>query len=239
MRERDDTQAADPGRLIAVLVPVLGRPGNAAPLHESLRGTSTARLVFVCSPGDRRQIAACRAIRDRRVQVEVAAWAAGPGDYARKINLGVKATEEPWLLQAGDDIRFHPGWAEEALRVAAASGARVIGTNDLGNPRTIRGRHSTHSLVARAYVEERGTLDAAGLMLHEGYEHNYVDDELVWTAQRRGEYAPAPGCRIEHLHPSWGKAAGDATYDRGRDGFDRDRRRWTVRQQQWRRGRRG
>jgi hypothetical protein len=46
------------------------------------------------------------------------------------------------------------------------------------------GRHSTHSLVTRDYVERFGTIDEAGVVLHEGYPHEFVDDEFVQTAMQ-------------------------------------------------------
>lgn len=149
------------------------------------------------------------------------------GDYARKINAGVRATDEPWVFQGADDLTFRPGWQEETLRVAAEQNARVIGTQDRCNPRVISGRHSTHSLVARSYVQEIGTGDEPGKLLHEGYWHGFVDDELVWLARRHREYAFAPNAIVEHHHPYRRDEAVplDATYERALDPkrFARDR----------------
>ncbi len=222
-----------------MLAPVLGRPERAGPLHDSLRSTSTARLVFLCSPGDRKEIAACRKVarRDSSCDVIVVGWEPGPGDYARKVNEGVRMTVEPWLMNAADDLLFHPGWDREALRVADANGRRVIGTNDLCNPRVIRGRHSTHSLVHRTYIDEVGTVDRQGVMLHEGYRHNFCDDELVQTAIFRREFVMATRSHVQHLHPNCGQADDDDTYRLGMEGFRQDRQLARQRRSLWRRRR--
>lgn len=153
------------------------------------------------------------------------------GDYARKINHGVRAVSADWYFQGADDLVFHPGWLSAALRAAETNGARVIGTQDLCNPRTRGGRHSTHSLVARSYVEEVGTGDEPGKMLHEGYEHGFVDDELVYVAMRRREFAFARDAIVEHLHPTRAKAEMDSTYEKALDprSHARDRALWRQR----------
>ena len=66
--------------------------------------------------------------------------------------------------------------------------------------------------MAREYVD-RGTIDEPGKLLHEGYPHEYVDDEFVQTAKKRGAWAFAEASIVEHLHPSWGKAPRDKLYD--------------------------
>jgi hypothetical protein len=82
------------------------------------------------------------------------------------------------------------------------------------------GRHATHSLVHADY-RECGTLDEPWKLLHEGYWHNFVDDELVGTAMLRGTFAMAGDAHVEHLHPNWRKAADDETYRRGMASFHR------------------
>jgi hypothetical protein len=49
-------------------------------------------------------------------------------------------------------------------------------------------------------------------VLFEGYPHEYVDDEFVGTARKRGAWAFAADSHVEHLHPSWGKAPMDPMY---------------------------
>ena len=139
-------------------------------------------------------------------------WNPASGDYARKINWGFTQTKAEWVFQGADDVIFHPGWDMEALR-AAQGGKRVIGTNDLHNPSVKRGKHSTHSLIARSYVEERpATVDESDPVMWEGYDHQYVDLELIEVAKRRNEFVFAQNAIVEHFHPHWGNATTDPTY---------------------------
>lgn len=195
---------------VAVLVPMLGRPHTVAAVRDSLHtSTDAGRCVWICSDGDTDVIDAATATGD---QVEVVPPRAR-GDYAAKINHGYRVTDEPWLFTGACDIRFHPGWWEACQRVAK-SGAQVIGTNDLGNAHTASGALSTHTLIARSYVDVWGTVDQPRTVMHEGYWHEFVDNELVETAQSRGLYGHAADAVVEHLHPLWGKAASDGMYDR-------------------------
>jgi hypothetical protein len=205
---------------VAVLVPVLNRPDHAAPFMRSLRAsTGLATVYAIYEEGD-------EATRD--------AWSAagaqiidsgGGHTFAEKVNTGYDLTSEPWLFIVGDDVRFHPGWLDHAEHVATTTGRSVIGTNDLGNPRTMSGEHGTHLLIARSYVDERGaSWDGPKVVCHEGYRHWYVDDEIVTAAKQRGEWAPALGSVVEHLHPIWGKAANDAVYTLGQEAQKGDER---------------
>lgn len=197
----------------AILVPVLRRPHRVAPLLESIEAATPEphRVLFVASPEDEVEL---RALEQAGADRLVTTWPGGTrGDYARKINAGYQATEEPLLFLAADDLHFHPGWLERACERLGDPAVGVVGTNDLGNPRVLAGKTATHSLVTRAYIDERGTVDEQGKVLHEGYPHEYVDTEFVETAKRRGAWAFAADSIVEHLHPHWGKAPTDELYD--------------------------
>jgi hypothetical protein len=155
-----------------------------------------------------------------------------PGDYAKKINIGVATTTEEWIFLAADDLKFWPGWADEAIRVARESNAQVIGTNDLGNAQVKRGIHSTHTLVHRSYVE-RGTVDDPSRLLHEGYHHNWVDAEFIETAKVRGQFVHASRSIVEHLHPHWRKSEIDETYKLGLSRYEQDRQLFRQRERLW------
>jgi hypothetical protein len=225
--------------VIAVLVPVLDRPDRAGPLVESILASSTLvdEIVFLCSPDD---VAQQRAAARTVARVVVVPFDLAGGDYARKINHGVTVTKSPWLLQAGDDLRFHPGWDTAALAKDTGPHVGVIGTNDLGNPLVRQGRHSTHSLIRRTYIEELGTIDEPGKALHEGYWHCWVDNELVETAKHRRAYYAAGRSVVEHLHHIWPDGQGgrkgtdDATYRRGQKQYGLDARLFKRRRPLWR-----
>lgn len=200
--------------IIAVLVPVLGRPARVRPLVESFTAATSpqdARLYFVAQRSDTDELEAIAAIGYDPILVDDV-----DRSWARKINRGFTRTTESWLLLGADDLSFHAGWVDP-VRDLLRTHAGVIGTNDLGNPHTISGATSTHPLVRRLYADICGTVDEVGKILHEGYDHNYPDTELARTAMARGMWVHRADCVIEHMHPAWGKAQDDATYRRGQE----------------------
>jgi glycosyltransferase involved in cell wall biosynthesis len=217
---------------ISVLVPVLGRPANAAKVAASLEAASGFRheLLFICTEGDSKQIEACRATERGVLEV---AWPP-ERDYGRKMNAGYRLAQCDWLLLGSDDITFEPGWDAELLRVAAETGKRVVGSNDKANRTVQQGVFSTHTLVARSYVEDLGgCLEGPGHLVSEAYDHNFVDRELAALAQARGEWAFAPNAVIRHHHPAFGGAQQDATYEKGRNTFFGDQMLFWERAEQW------
>jgi hypothetical protein len=217
--------------MIDILVPVRGRPQNAQPLVDSIDGVTIVPhlTIFLCSRDDDEQIEACKATGKIVQLID-----GGDHEYARKINAGVclDYSDNPWVFLGADDLRFYPGWDRTALKVAAATGRPVIGTNDLGNATVMKGLHATHSLVARSYAE-RGTVDEPGKLLHEGYHHNYCDTEFVETAKSRNAFAFAAQSHVEHLHPFWKKGEDDEVYRLGRARYHLDGKTFRQRRRLW------
>lgn len=208
---------------VTILIPVLNRPQRVAPLVESIRSAQRkhkCHTVFIATQGDRAEILAIESVLDENVSLKIVRRS--QEGYARKMNLGFDAATSEWVFLAADDLLFHAGWADEAIRVGEQTGLCVVGTNDLGNSRTVRGIHSTHTLVNRGY-RECGSVDDPVRILHEGYHHNFVDDEFIQTAMWRDTYVHAPKALVEHLHPHWGKGQDDDTYRRGQRDFSADR----------------
>lgn len=192
---------------VDVIVPVLHRPQNIAPLMESLKATApSATAWFVCEPDDLivwAEVERCGG----RVLVH-------PGSFASKVNYAYGKTDAEWMLLVGDDVVFHPGWLDEAI--TAAGSACVVGTNDLGNPRVMRGEHATHPMIRRDYVAQSGaSFDGPGVVCHEGYRHCFVDDEIVLKAKHDGVWTSAVRSIVEHRHPYWGKSKTDDVYKLG------------------------
>lgn len=216
------------GSDLVILVPMLGRAHRIAPLLASIQAaTPDAYTLFLVTPNDaavRRELARhrahCLSVERRPV-----------GDYARKINTGYRATSGAYIFTGADDLHFHPGWYEAAM-AAMGPGIGVVGTNDLGSPRVMAGEHSTHSLVARWYAD-LGTIDEPRKIYCEQYVHEYVDDELVGTAKKRGAWAFASDARVEHLHPNWGKASSDRMYDAQRSRMRAGRAVFNKRRSMW------
>lgn len=217
---------------ILIAVPVLNRPERAREVAVAVEEATTIpyTLLFLCTPGDRAEIASCERTG---ASVEVVSWQSGQGDYARKINHAVRVSSEPWILMGADDLCFCPDWAENAIACGEQTGAGVVGTQDWGNSRVINGEHSTHPVVRRSYIEQYGTIDQAGLMLHEGYHHNFCDDELVNTAKHRGLWTFCQASEVPHLHPDWGLGRNDDTYRKGRSSFNQDAQLYREREHLW------
>lgn len=217
--------------MIVIVIPVLRRPHRVEPLVESIESATPEahRTLFVCTPGDDNEL---DAVKDAGQEWIETSEPFPFGDYARKINLAYRASWEPLIFTGADDLQFHEGWFEKAYE-KLQPGIGVVGTNDLTNRRT-RFAHSTHSLVTRDYIDRYGTIDESHKVLHEGYPHEFVDDEFVQTAQHRGAYVHADDCYVEHLHPMGGKAPMDDLYAQqatrmkvGRRIFEERRRLWT------------
>lgn len=199
---------------IVVIVPVLRRPHRVAPLVADLNATTDrARVMFVVTRDDRPEVKAVRALCKTVANASYLMVGTNRvGDYARKINLAYTRTTEPLMLLAADDLHFHPGWLEAAEQVLTDPAVGVVGTQDLGNRRVKQGLHATHSVVRRTYIDEFGTIDEPGKVLHEGYPHEFVDDEFIGTAIHRGVFAFSHDCIVEHMHPAWGKGPMDNLY---------------------------
>lgn len=221
-----DRQPMPADDAVAVLVPVLSRPQNVAPLVESFNATNdgAANLYFVVDADDDAEIAA---IKDAGASFLVSDR--GPS-FAQKINSGFEQTTEPWVFLCGDDVRFHDGWVVAARNLSDRFD--VIGTNDHptgdGNPRVKAGAHSDHLFVRRSYVDTHGgSLD--GKVLHEGYRHFFCDVELVELAKARKVWSPCIDSLVEHMHPDLGKADVDDVYQQGWSQRDHDEKVWRKR----------
>lgn len=244
---------------VAILVPMWGRTERIEQLLASIeRNTRVAHTVWFIACSDDEEVLtyfsapAFVAVElsvisdgfgitfapDSGVRLVVTSeWPSGiPGDYARKINLGYRVTDEPFLFTGAIDLCFRQGWWEQAMRkmnYVYDPPIGVVGTNDLTNRRTMTGNHSTHSLVRRSYIDECGTIDEPGKVLHEGYWHEFVDDEFVRTAQYRRRYVHAVSSVVEHLHPMGNKCATDDIYDMHPTRMEQGRNLFMERQHLW------
>lgn len=199
---------------IDILIPVLGRPQNVAAVLSSITTVTTHahRVFFIASKGDDAEIAA---LRKAKANVLIYPHEPGRGDFAKKINWAFPQTDAPWVFQGADDLKFHPGWDVHALHLGEQRAVGVVGTNDLGNKLVMRGGHSTHTFIRRAYIERYGgTFDDTGLVFCELYDHQFCDNELVQTAIRRGQWAFCKRSIVEHMHPVWKKSEMDETYEK-------------------------
>jgi glycosyltransferase involved in cell wall biosynthesis len=200
---------------VAVIVPVMRRPQNAAPFMRSLVLTTEQATVYAIADGD--DIDTANAWREAGAIVITSTGTS----FAIKVNDGYRATSEPWLFVVGDDVQFHAGWLGNAL--GHADGFDVIGTNDLLTGRVVTGQHATHFFVRRTYIDTVGaSWDGPGVVCHEGYRHWFVDDELVGAARQRGVWRSALCSIVEHLHPLNGTAPTDEVYMLGQSHATQD-----------------
>jgi hypothetical protein len=211
---------------LAILIPVLKRPHRVIPVLESARrATPAASVYFIHDHDDFPEI---EAIEQANASKEAICCS---GNYATKINSGAEYTNESFILTGADDLEFHPGWYAKALE-KMTEGVMVVGTNDICNPAVIAGQHATHFLVRREYVEQ-GTIDEPYKLLHEGYPHEWVDNEFIETARARGVYAHAEESIVEHLHPMAGKAPMDDLYAGAQERMQRGGPLFLQRQRLW------
>lgn len=217
-----------------ILIPVLNRPQNVAPLIESILAATDSvetpfSIGFVCTEGDHDEI---QEIMNCGFEPLILPGERLPGDYSRKINFGADQTEEHLIFTGADDLRFRRGWLRAAIkRMNGPVG--MVGTNDLGNPRVIKGHHSTHSLFSRKYMLVHGTADEKGKIYHEGYTHCFCDDEAVATARSRMRWAFAHDSIVEHMHPHWNKGKEDSTYALAFEHLEDDRKLFMSRRSLW------
>lgn len=212
------TTAVDaPPIAVDIIVPVLHRPWQARPFMQSVQEPQ-ARVIVVAEPDDLETVAEW-ILAGAFVHVDEKAHT-----FAEKVNVGYRIGQAPWLLLCGDDARFTAGWLDAAIEVASSARAAVVGTNDEANWRVIRGHHTCHPFIRRTYVDYMGaSWDGPGIVCHEGYAHNFVDDEIVTVAKQRGLWAHAPKCVIQHLHHIYGTADKDSTYRLGQTSNEADR----------------
>lgn len=221
---------------IAILVPVLGRAKVLRFLAHSIERSTTEpwRLHFLCSPGD--DIATERCItlarEDHRISARVVSWAPGAGDFARKTTEGIADTDERWIFFGATDLEFTHGWDTACLARAKATGRRVIGCRDGANPLVERGRHATHMLVDRTYIEEHPVFDEPGAFYSSAYDHQSVDVEAYEQAVELGEFAFAADALVKHHHPFFGGGDMDPTYEKALARGREDRRLYVRRRRE-------
>lgn len=225
-----DMATASGGLETVILVPVLRRPHRVAPLIENIAATTPEphRVLFIADHDDDPTLDALVAAGADFATVPVP-----PPNFPAKVNFGFTISDEPLVFQAADDLRFHPGWLANAQAKMQGT-VCVVGTNDLYNPRVLEGRHSTHSLLRRSYIDDLGgPADEPGRVFHEGYPHECCDDELIHVAKFRHVYDHAWDSIVEHLHPYSGKADHDEVYALGHSHARRGAQVYASRKHMW------
>ncbi len=214
---------------VGVVIPVLNRPGRVLPFVKAFRESCTpeqAALYIVAQSDDKAELdeiqRAANAHMDIFNGINLLIVQPENRSWAKKVNEAFANSDEPWLLLGGDDLNFAPGWFEK-LEPYLSDKCGVIGTSDV--EQEDGDRSSCHPVVSRDYISTKGgTVDGGpGVVVHDGYDHNYPDTELAAVAHLRGMYVFAPDVTIEHLHPFRGKGEPDDTYKLGSRNFAKDK----------------
>lgn len=224
--------------LLDIVIPTRRRPKALEPLIENLyeTGGEEAQPMFVVDPDDDLTWGVLESC-----WIEYEGWVQALeffGGYPQKANAGVKASEplsgSEFVMVGGDDVRFHDGWLDAALEAFEDPRVMVVAPNDMS---PLAGQNATFPIVRRSYIADPGaSWDGPNTLYHDGYIHNFSDTELWHLALIRGCALYVPKCRVEHMHPSWGKAEVDETYRSGglnSKGWAEDEQRFLRRQEQW------
>lgn len=180
-----------------ILVPSLGRAQRLEEVARNIHAaTPEAHDILFCV-GDPESKAVLDRLGERYLDDE------GEPDqrYVTRMNKLIRIVRYEGTARTvffgSDDVVHHRGWLSEALRVMA-EGPQVVVVNDLRN------RNGTQAVMHIDYSIE-AVFDAPGDVFHDGYQHNFADDEQFFTAFHKGVYARAGASFVEHLHPVWGK----------------------------------
>ena len=165
-------------------------------------------------------------VSDERVKVVANPERQGP---IQSWNNGLRAASGEALVLAADDVIFHDGWLEEALKVLETlpGGDGVVALNDDSGLSDRRGfrrdlkketrRYTPHFLITRATLAR----EMNGVLCFPAYQNYYTDVETCARAQAAGCYGYAPLAHVEHTHWELGKAQKDPQYETG-DAHEQD-----------------
>ena len=216
--------------MIDIIIPTVGRPDRLAGLVDNIAANTMSdhTVTFVTEVWDEATISAVDALGLIAVVNDLTE------NYSGAMNTAYGAGDADFLFAGADDLIFHPGW-DEACLARFDGWCGVVGTNDLLNPFVLAGAHSTHSMVARWYLDDiGGVVDLGpGSFLPEMYDHNFSDTEFIGTAKMRARFRPCLEAVVEHVHVSTGRAPADATHQRSMRAFYSDAELYEDRRELW------
>lgn len=208
------------GKTIAIFTPSLNRPHRLKELVENIRQTTTVpfKLYFVVSDEESVNILD---------SLGVSFWVDEGGTWIERNNFMYEKTDEPYIFLGSDDLRYHPNWDIEALKVMEEVDG-VVPVNDKHNP------NGTSALISRNYIDTMsGCIDAKGVIAYPEYQHNYADTELFETAKSRERFRYAINSVVEHLHHAAKKAPIDDTYKKSDKTILKDKKLYDSRKHLW------
>lgn len=147
-------------------------------------------------------------------------------------NAGYWAVKTNWFVLSQDDIIFHKGWLDNALK-HITKGIKVVGLYD-GYPYHLQSQHSVAWLINKNYVQKNSlSIGHKNVLFNPDYKKNYADNELNDTAKFRGVWAYASDSLAEHLHPGFNKSQIDSTYQMNENFLGDDRGLYNSRIHLW------
>jgi hypothetical protein len=212
-------------KVIAVIIPTLGRPHKVQSIVTNLQETAPeVTPYFVIEPND---AVTAEAVADVHGNTIINRRVAS---YAGAVNTALHETSEPYLYVSADDFEYHNEWLPPLLNEIDSFG--ICGSNDLHNKEVLAGTMATSFLIRRDYAVT-ACIDQPGIMLHEGYTHNFVDTEVIGTARSRNQFKHCSNSHVEHKHYLWGLAPHDDTYAKSVKQHEADWRTFNNRKVLW------
>jgi hypothetical protein len=131
-----------------------------------------------------------------------------------------------WHVLGADDIVWHEGWLDEAVRIARLGNVEVIGFNDL---QTNIDDYAPHYMVFWSFLD----IYQDGYFIPPEYKTWWFDREICERAKAIDAYAPAWNAVLEHRHPDWKTAPMDDTYKLAWPYHDQDKATYLERRQDY------
>lgn len=216
-------------RTVAIIIPTYHRSHmmrkNVDNIYDA-SGRENVDVVFVVENDDKESISVGHEL-DALVLINQRTRG-----YAGANNTAARVLTHNYFYTANDDFLFHENWLPPMMKLAGSFG--IVSPNDLGNPMVMSGIMGTSFLVSRRYLP-MACADSSGDLFHEGYIHNFCDNEMTATAISNNEFVYCPESIVEHLHPSFNKAIEGLEYGKSVDVglFELDRARFESRRHLW------
>lgn len=206
----------------AILIPSLNRPQNLRGLVENIHATTPeAHFIVFCVSDDE-----SKAILDGLGEFYIDDSGEEDRRYVTRMNKLINYIDDANTIFFGsDDVIHHEHWLGSALYIMDTEQKAVCVVNDMHN------FAGTQAVVRVDYLK-RAVFDAPDLAFHPGYQHNFADNEMFFTANVRGELVHARDAIVEHLHPLFGSNNSmpwDDTYRGAMSGWDGDMKLWKAR----------
>jgi glycosyltransferase involved in cell wall biosynthesis len=201
---------------VAILTPTYGRPHRIQPYIDNIRSVTNmdlADIVFIVEEDDKEVREICENSGETTIINKRAR------SFGGAMNTAVRELDYKYFYGSSDDFFFHENWLPPLLELSENFG--MVGSNDMGNPEVAAGLLSTCYLINKKYLS-RCVPDSPEDIVCELYLHNYTDTELTSVARFNKEYAYCPESLVEHMHPAWGKAPIDETYNLQNGTWDHD-----------------